>query len=86
MPRSATTYTRAICRPHLGAHRTPVAVEQHGEDRLPQVRTMILARQDYFGTIIIFPQPCVGYIVGLNIGVVVTAGGIISWWEGWQRS
>ena len=33
----------SIARPHLRAHRSPVAVEQHGEDHLPQVRAVVLA-------------------------------------------
>src|SRR5512132_380967 len=32
-----------VARPHLRAHWPPIAIEQHGEDHLPQVRTMILA-------------------------------------------
>jgi hypothetical protein len=32
-----------IARPHLRAHWPPVAVEQHGEDHLPQVRAVIVA-------------------------------------------
>jgi hypothetical protein len=48
MPRSATTHTRAMSnrdhgRPvHLRAHWSPVAVKQHGEDHLPQVRAVVL--------------------------------------------
>src|SRR5262249_16030121 len=32
-----------VARPHLRAHRPPVAIEQHREDHLPQVRPMVLA-------------------------------------------
>jgi hypothetical protein len=33
----------SVARPHLRAHRPPVAVEQHGQDHLLQVRPVILA-------------------------------------------
>ena len=40
--RDQRRYVGGVPRPHLRAHRPPVAIEQHGEDHLPQVRTMIL--------------------------------------------
>src|SRR5205807_1916099 len=36
-------HVRGVARPHLRAYRPPIAIEQHGENHLPQVRTMILA-------------------------------------------
>ena len=33
-----------VAGPHLGADRPAIAVEQHGEDHLPQVRPMILGK------------------------------------------
>jgi hypothetical protein len=32
-----------VARPHLRAYRTPVAIDQHREDHLPQVRPMVFA-------------------------------------------
>ena len=41
--RDQCRHVGGVARPHLRAHRPPIAIEQHGEDHLPQVRTMILA-------------------------------------------
>ena len=41
--RDQRRHVGGVARPHLRAHRPPIAIEQHGEDHLPQVRTMILA-------------------------------------------
>ena len=41
--RDQRRHVGGVARPHLRAHRPAVAVDQHGQDHLPQVRTVILA-------------------------------------------
>ena len=41
--RDQRRHVGGVARPHLRAHRPPVAVDQDREDHLPQIRTMILA-------------------------------------------